>query len=315
MALQGFAPSVDLGPSALRLFGRGVQLDVTSQPTSGGYFDGAGSSTLTITDMRVEFTIKKSIGKTPNPAVVTVTNLSKANRLALGKLPLYCTLRAGHDGQLYPLFAGNVTYGRSDIKGTDWETKLQVADGARAFSHARLEKSYQPPISVSQIVADCAATMGLSVPPEIAAVAELRQALTGGLTAFAPTRDILSRVLSRFQFSWSIQDGRLQILPDGQPNAKTPWDVNVDAGMIGSPEGSIPHKPGAVSELTIKLLLFPQVQPGDTIRVTSRAYDQALFRVNDVEHRGDTHGKEWTTSLKAAPIGSPLHRGRGKRGR
>ena len=303
---QGFPLAYALEESAQRLFGRSVQLVVTSQPTSGGYFNSGGSSTLTIEKMRVKFSIKKSLGKSPNPALVTITNLAKATRGALEKLPLYAILRAGHDDQLYPLFAGNVTYGRSDLKSPDWETKLQVGDGSRAFSHAFLSKAYDNPVKVNQVVADCAETMGLRFPPELYAAIALQTNMTLGYSAHGYVRDMLSKVLSPFGYSWSIQDGRLQVLKSGQPNARTPWEINVEAGMIGSPEGSVPHKPGKPSELTVKCLLFPQLTPGDTVRITSRALEGALFRINDVEHKGDTEGKDWETVLKCVPLGSPL---------
>lgn len=306
-------PGLDLGESALRLFGRSVELAITSQPTSGGYFDGGGSETLTITNMRVQFEIKKALGKQPNPAVVTITNLSKSTRGSLERLPLYCTLRAGHDGVLLPLFAGNVTYGRSELKSADWETKIQVADGARAFSQARANKSYKAPISVRQIVSDLARTMGLSMPQELQAATDLQQSLSGDFSAFGPTRDLLTKVLAPYGYSWSIQDGRLQVLKGGAPNAREPWNIDVEDGMIGSPEGSVPHKPGAVAEISVDVLLFPQIVPGDTVKLTSKSYAGVSLRVNDVNHKGDTEGKEWKTSLKLVPLGSPPPAGRGKK--
>lgn len=307
------ATAEEFRQSQLRLFNRNVELTLINQSPTADFHDTSGNATV-ITDLRVQFEIKKNLGKAPNSCVVTVSNLSRETRGRLERKPVYAILRAGHDGVLHPLFAGNITYARSDMKSPDWETKIQIADGGRAFSCARMNRSYAPPIRIDKILADAAASMGLKLPPDLASVAELRQALAGGLTASAPTRDILTRLLAPYGYGWSIQDGRLQVLKEGQVNAGSAWEIDVDAGMIGSPEGSVPSKPGGVSELAADVLLMSEVRPGDTIQVTSRAFHGGFFRVNDISHKGDTHGDDWKTSIKATPPGSPIpHAGRGKR--
>lgn len=303
----------------LILLNRSVEVTLISQPTpppspgtNPGYFDTTGNA-LIIRDMRVQFEVKKNLGREPNSCVLTITNLAKETRGRLERKPLYAIIRAGHDGVLRPLFQGTVTYARSNLKTPDWETKLQIADGGRAYSTARMNRSYAPPIRISQVLSDAAASMGLQVPPDLVVADELRQALAGGMTAHGPARDVLTHLLAPYGYTWSIQDGKLQVLKTGIPNANTAWVIDVESGMIGSPEGSLPHKPGAVSELSVDVLLYPEIRPADTITVTSRAYSGGFFRVNDVHHKGDTHGSDWTTSLKATPLGSPPPRGRGKR--
>jgi hypothetical protein len=301
--------------SILRLFKRNVELTLISQPSTGTkYFDTSQvGNALIVTDLRVQFEIKKNVGREPNTCNLTVTNMAKESRGRLERKPVYVILRAGHDGVLKPLFEGNVTYAKSELKSPDWVTKIQIADGGRAYSQARLNRSYSPPINPSRVLADCAAAMGLPVPTDLATVDELKQALASGYSANGPVRDILTKMLAPYGFSWSIQNGKLQVLKSGVPNANTAWVIDVDAGMIGSPEGSVPHKPGQTSELSIDVLLFPELVPGDTIQVNSRAYNGGFFRVNDVEHKGDTRGDDFTTSVKATPLGAPPSRGRGRR--
>jgi hypothetical protein len=306
--------------STLRLFKRSVEVTLISQPTPApldskdpGYFKRDDPNAIIISDLRVQFEVKKDVGRNPNSCVLTITNLSRDTRTRLERKPVYAIVRAGHDGVLRPLFEGSVMYAESSLKSPDWETKLRISDGGRAFSQAHMSRSYTPPIRVDQVLTDAAASMGLPLPPDLAAATELKQALAGGFTAHAPVRDILTRMLAPYNYSWSIQSGRLQIVKDGAPNANSAWEINVDAGMIGSPEASVPSKPGAPSELTVDVLLFPEIVPGDTVQVTSRAIAGGLFRVNDVNHKGDTHGNDWTTSLKSTPLGVPPPRGRGRR--
>lgn len=298
---------------ASALINRAVEVTfITQDPASTKYFDTTGNA-IVVTDLRVQFEVKKDLGRSPNSCTLTITNMSKETRSRLESKPVYAIVRAGHNGVLHPLFSGSATFARSNLKSPAWETKVQIADGGRAFAHAFLSRSYAPPISPRQVLADAAAAFGTTLPPDMEQLDELKQALAGGYTAHGHVRDIMTRMLTPYGLSWSVQDGRLQILRNGLPNAKSAWVINVDAGMIGSPEGSVPHKPGAPSELSVEVLLYPEIAPGDTIQVVSRAYNGGFFRVNDITHGGDTAGSDWKTAIKATPLGSPPLRGRGKR--
>jgi hypothetical protein len=311
-------------PSNLRLFKRNVEITLITQPdpppapTPGqnpGYFDTTQTSsgnTIIITDLRVQFEVKKNIGKHPNTAKITITNLARETRARLERKPVYAIIRAGHDGVLRPLFQGNVMYAMSSLKSPDWETVLQVADGGRAFSHARLSRSYAPPVRVLSVLSDIAAAMGTALPPNLQNDPDLQQPLSGGLTLHGPARDLLTKMLAPAGYAYSFQNGGLQILQNGVPNANQAWQIDMPDGMIGTPEASIPHKPAGVFEIKVDTLLFPELTPADQVLVTSRAYPRgAYFRITDVEHKGDTHGNEWETQVKAVPLGTTPTPGRG----
>lgn len=318
-------------PSTLRLFKRGIEVTLITQPTPDpapskdpGYFDtsnqdnaiiifGGAANDGTTFGQRIQFEIKRDCGRTPNACKLTITNLSRDTRTRLERKPIYVIVRAGHDGVLRPLFEGNVMYAKSNYKSPDWETSISVADGGRAYSQARMSRSYAPPIKVSQIISDCAASMGIRLPADLSSANELQQALAGGHSAHGPVRDILTKMLAPYNYSWSIQNGRLQIVKNGAPNANAAWVIDVDAGMIGSPEASLPSKPGAPSDLSVDVLLFPEISPCDRVQVTSKAISGGFFRVNDITHKGDTSGNDWTSSIKATPLGVPPPRGRGRR--
>lgn len=304
--------------SQLRLFNRVVSLTIVLQspPTSfvqsnPGYFISTGNA-IQITDLRVQFSIKKNLGKEPNTCVVTVSNLSPDTRAALRQKPLYAILAAGFDGVTNQLFSGNITWGQSRREGTEWETKLQISDGGRAFTYARMSRSYKPPISPKQILTDAAATMGLTLPPEIEQDPVMRQALASGYTAHGPTRDVMTKVLAPYGYGWSIQDGRYQVLNDKQVLQTQAFQIDIDAGLIGTPELSVPHRPSDPSELTCEVLLYPQMQVGSQINLTSDSVN-GLYRVNEVTHQGDNFGDDWKTTMKATLFGQqPKHRKRGR---
>ena len=52
--------------------------------------------------------------------------------------------------------------------------------------------------------------------------------------------------------------------------------------------------------MTVKMLLYPEIVPGDLVQVTSKVKN-GLFKVVKVRHSGDTHGHDWWTDLEIAP--------------
>lgn len=309
-----------LPPTQLRLFNRICEVTIANQPTpvvgKANFFEREPNALLvtggSTGDLRIKFECKRHLGRTPNASKVTIFNLSPESRARFDRKPIYVIMRAGHDGVLRPLFEGNVANSISDLNETTWETKFQVTDGGRAYAKAEFSRSYQPPISALRVLSDAAGAMGLSLPPEAEQAPELRQALESGLSVRGPARDTLTLLLARYGIGWSTQNGRLQILRQGATNRRRAWVIDADAGMVGSPESTLPHKPGKVAEITIKVLLFPEVIPGDSVQLTSRSFKGAVFRVNDVSHHGDTHGNEWLTTLKCVPPGTPINQGSSK---
>lgn len=302
--------------SQLRLFGRVYSLILAQQPqptsfvgSNPGYFEQLGNA-IEITDLRVQFTIKKNLGKEPNSCVVTISNLSKTTRESLRKRPVYAILSAGYDGVVRHLFSGNVTYGQSKRDGTEWETKLQISDGGRAYTYARMARSYRKPVSAYAVLNDAASSMGLKLPPEAEQDPALKQALATGISAHGPSRDILTKLLAPYGKGWSVQNGRLVVLSDDEVLQTAALDIDDQAGIIGEPELSVPHKPSDPSELTLEVQLYPEIQVGSSINLTSESAT-GLYRVNEVTHSGDNYGDDWKTTVKATLFGqSPKHKGK-----
>ena len=54
--------------------------------------------------------------------------------------------------------------------------------------------------------------------------------------------------------------------------------------------------------LKVKCLLRPEINPGNVVEIESAQIQKALFRAVEVEHNGDTHGQEWTTTLTTLAV-------------
>ena len=285
-----------------RMFDRVVSVTV-SKPISATEFFRTLDVT-TITAHRVRFRIEKKIEQDPNTCEITISNLSEQTRAEFQTKPLQVRIDAGFDGNLQSLFVGDLIWGSSKREGTDWELKLQLGDGVRAIRDGRTSLTFGSGVNAKTVLGHLAGTMGLKLPKNIADAKELTAQFQTGVTVHGPSRDQMSKLLRPHKMDWSIQDGRLQILRDGEAVAVEALLWNQSTGMIGSPEFGPPEdEPGKKPKpptLTSKSLLRPDVSPGRPIVVQSAAIE-GLFRVERVTHTGDTHGVDWFTEIEATP--------------
>jgi hypothetical protein len=276
---------------------------VNSNPT---FFDRL-SNAVEITQLRIRARIDKSIDKSPNKLHVIITNCSPSTRDDLTTRPLTLQIDAGYDGTYRHLFTGDMRRGWSELKGTDWETNLHLADGDRAYRFARVSRTYKRGTAVLTALKEAARSMGLVLDDRILASPELQTQFENGRLVDGPARDELTALLAPFGYGWSIQDGRLQILRDEEVRADQAIVIE-EPLMIGSPEFAVPDQPkkvpqkaGAVKvpKLKIKVPLAPEITPGGRIQVHARSVD-GIFKVQRVGHDLDTgRGGNWFTEIEA----------------
>lgn len=269
-----------------------------------------------ITDHRIQFKIEKHLRKTPNQAEVTITNLAFPSREAFVDGPVKVRIEAGYDATPRLLFIGDLRFASHEHTGTEWLTMLQISDGARAYAHARVNRSYAKGTPLTTILGDIAKGFGVPLPPEINASADLRARLTTGEVITGYASDELTRLLAPFGFEWSFQDGRLQIL---RVDDVVPGTVRViapppDGSMIGEPtidppkirapsrakklgKGTAPRVP----KMKVKHTLFPELVPGEKIEIQSRSLN-GTFRIDSLLHEGDNHGGDWTTTIEGTAV-------------
>lgn len=278
---------------------------IDSNPT---FFDTLPNATI-ITGLRIQARIEKSIDRAPNTLKVTVTNDAEPTRVDLTTRPLTVTIDAGYDGNLRHIFTGDMRRGWSELKETDWLTHMHLADGDRAYRFARVNRSYTRGTPVLTALREAARTMGLTLPANVQVSSALQEQFANGRVVDGPARDELTALLAPYGYSWSIQNGKLQILRDEEVRADQAFVISEATGMIGSPEFSVPDQPKKaptrsgsrvkIQKLKIKCLLFPELVPGGKIRVESRAID-GMFKIMRVNHDLDTgYGGNWFTEIEA----------------
>lgn len=268
-----------------------------------GFFDQLPNATV-IEDLRITFKIEKNLSSEPNTCEMTITNLAAVSRADLEKKPLIVRIDAGYDGVAKHLFLGDLRWGFSKLDGVNWETTLQMADGDRAYRFARVNRSYKAHTPVVQVIKDIVKTMGLATPSgaELGTAASIDAQFATGGSMQGPARDELARLLAPYGYHFSTQDGKLQILRDEEARADQASVISADNGMIGSPQRAAPDKSGKPQMTTAKMLLYPELTPGQKVQILSKTVN-GIFRLERVTHDGDTHSKDtWTTEIEAKPL-------------
>lgn len=256
---------------------------------------------LDISELKVKFKVVRDFSRHPNSSDVEIYNLSPATRADLQTRPLKVQLTAGYGGENRLLTTGDVRYAQSKQDGPNWVTLLQLADGGRTYGVSRINKSYPAGTTYRQVLRDISAAMGLQLPPALARDVDLDRKFVAGNVASGPARDELSKLLAPFGYAWSIQNGALRILADDQTVSNSPLIIGEEQGMIGTPEFGSPPKSGKPPHMSVKVLLYPELIPGDLIELRSKAAP-GRYKVVKITHSGDTHGSDWVTEAEIKPI-------------
>lgn len=287
-----------------RLLHRGCKVTLITPSTAKNVYFSAepGTNAVEITDMRVAFSIEKTVKAEPNKCELKLYNLAERTRTLCKTSPLTVWIDAGYDGVLRQLFTGDVRYADSELLKPEWITVMQLGDGDRACRLARTNATYAGGTPVLTIVRDIAKSMNLTLnPSEVARIPGLQTQVRGSRAAHGYSETELSKLLAPLGVEWSIQSGRLQMLRDIDKVDGEAFVIQQDAGMIGTPEFTAPRKEGKPVNLKIACLLYPELVPGRLIEVHSRAINGRLFRIQRIHHQGDTHSKNWVSHIEAIP--------------
>lgn len=252
--------------------------------------------------LRFTFRVTKDLKPEPNYTDLTVYNLSETHRAEFSRKPVHIRLEVGYDGETQGLFVGDLRWSDSQREGPDWRTQIQAGDGERAYRHARVNRSFKPGVSVRDALAEAAGSMELELPAGLSTlIPDVGKQFAGGLAMAGPAHREMTRLLRPLGAEWSIQDGRLVVLPGNGAKRDTAILLGGDGlPVIGSPEFGPPEKDKPPT-LKVKTLLFPGFTCGGRIQLKTRGVS-GLFKVVQIVHTGDTMGQDWYSSLEATQL-------------
>lgn len=261
-----------------------------------------GSLVIEVTELRVSFKVKKTTGKEPNKAEVVITNLNADRRAQLQQQGGKFILLAGYEGPgVEQLFVGDVRNVAHVRDSADWNTTIHSGDGERAYRWARVNESFKAGVPVTDVISKIVTAMGV-------AQGNLGLALSGlagipftqGFAAHGTARSQLDTILRSQGYTWSIQDGAMQVLGFDATLAGYIPELGPDSGLVGSPEFGAAEK-NKGPKIKGKCLLQPKIKPGGKVKLNSERF-KGEIRITEVEHTGDTHGGDWYSAFEGEPL-------------
>lgn len=236
------------------------------------------------TDLKISFSVEKTVTGTPNEATVKIWNLSDSSRASINEELAEITLEAGYEGEnnvglIFKGFTRDVTH---DRQGTDIITTIEAGDGDKASRTSYVSRTYDEGTTIEAIVRDIQGLMDgvelgeLKFPQGI-------QTINRPFSFMTTPKRALDELGRSYGFYWSVQNGALEVIP-GNDSLSEVTDVTPSTGMIGKPTITD-------SGIIVKCLLDPDIRPNRKINVQSETTDRegrsGEYRVSSVKLGGD----------------------------
>jgi hypothetical protein len=254
------------------------------------------------TGLRFQFKAEKSLEKAPNTLDLSITNLATGTRAGMRTKGAPVILLAGYRGRVEQVFSGDARSIDHVKSGAEWVTRVKCGDGEKQYRFARVAESFAPGTTAAAVVRQLARKLGIDTTGLDDSISGLAtKVYQHGYSAWGRASDELDKVLAAHGLTWSVQDGRIQVLADGSASKGRAIVLSSDTGLVGSPEHGTPQKKGKPSILKARSLLQPSIRPGSVVELRARSV-KGQFRCVKVTHTGDTHGNEWFSDLEMHQI-------------
>lgn len=261
----------------------------------------SSAGSIEITDLRISFVVKKTLDSSKNEMVLKIYNLNKDTRSRLEEDDVQIVLQAGYADIPEILFVGDITSAIHPRQGADIISTMECGDGNKALKSTFVSESFAPGTTVKDIVNKLGKSFSLPVKelPE-----GLEDQFANGTSLIGLAKDSLDQLAKSFNFDWSIQDNEVQIIRKQDTTIDEEVVLTSTTGLIGIPEklvsniNKLPNDPNNKS-IGIKAvsLLQPKLLPGRKTKIESKLLTGS-YKVENVTHRGDTHGQEWLSEFE-----------------
>ena len=279
---------------------------------------------LLINQLRIKFTVEKSLRGPPNTANILIYNLNPAHDAQVKNEFDDVMLQSGHTRDSRVIFRGSIKYPFHYRDTNDWITEIQAADGDRDYHSSIVNMTIAAGRPAEDVVDELLATM----PNTRKGTIQLNpyRHLRGRVLA-GSTRRVLDVFAREHGAAWSIQDGYLDIVAADAALPVEAIVVNSETGMLGAPEVS-------GKGIKVKMLLNPQVRingmiilDNNNIKIQAlqqytngpKVRDKKLIRLDPdgrykvykLKHEGDTRG-DGSTEVECVALGQHAPRPGGR---
>lgn len=265
----------------MQQFGRVVQLVI-----------GSDTESIIITSpLTISFDVTKTITAEPNQAEISVMNLNQSTRnLITDKKYNRILLNVGYGEDVRTLFIGYIDEVENKKESVDITTVMTCSDGSVDYRNSRTAVTVNKGQTDKQVVQQVLKDM----PNTESGIQEFtkEQKLPRGKTMVGNSREILAGVAKNQQADWSIQDGKLLLLPKTSALANNEgFLIQEGTGMIGSPQKTS-------DGLEVRCQLNNVMRVGQLCRISSKIKEYSGdFKIKKIQMKGSNKGQDFTNVL------------------
>jgi hypothetical protein len=278
----------------------------------------ASNNGLDLSNLRITFTIKKTDGQTPNTASLRIYGLAEDTENQIVNEFTRVDLQAGYESNYGIIFSGTSKWIRKGRENNvSRYLEIQASDGDRAYNFAvvnsTLSKGATQRDQINQVgrsMQEKGVTMGYIAPDDT-------QALPRGKVLYGSGREYMRQSATTTGASWSIQDGKMQVVPLSSVLPNSAVVLNAGSGLIGTPEQSN-------EGISFTCLLNPTLQIAGQVQIDKESISAAgqgseeeavpeisttgFYRIISLELIGDTRGQDWYCKGVGLSIDSTMPR-------
>lgn len=261
---------------------------------------------LDLSELRITFAIKKTDGETPNTATIRVFNLNEDTSNRIQKEFTTVLLQGGYESNYGVLFSGNAKrIGRGSDSNTDKYLEIQAADGDEAYNFAVVNATISAGATQRDQI-DAAAKVMKARGVEMGPVdVDTSKKLPRGKVMYGMSRDYIRQSSVSSGASWTIQNGKLQVLPLSGVLPGQAVVLNSATGLVGRPEQTN-------TGVKFRCLINPSIAVGGVVQISQKGIaeaqleekpkdgkttpalaDDGFYRVISLELSGDNRGNDW----------------------
>jgi len=266
---------------------------------------------LELGDFRIIFATHKGDIETPNSAEIRIYNLAEQTVSRMRKEFTRVVLQAGYQGNMGVIFSGSIRQARTGREsGTDTWLELIAADGDRAYNFATVNTTLAAGSRPSDRVRALIDTMGGkdAEAGDMVGIDAAGNALPRGKVQYGMTRKYMRAEADNTDTTWSIQDGRVQMVPRKGCLPGEAVVLTHETGLVGTPEQTD-------QGITCRCLINPRLRICGRIQLANQSIQRAktdlkqvatmrpkiaadgLYRVIKIEYFGDTRGADWYADI------------------
>lgn len=264
-----------------------------------------------ISNLRISFTVKKTLDKSENKAEIKVYNISEDTWNILRKYNenYKVSLAVGYGKEKTGLFTGDIETASYTREGADWVCTINGKDGQNLIQDSYVNSSFKEGTNIKKIVKDIinkatnvyneAKKQALEKIDELLSDDKIA---TTGMTISGQLTDALDKILKVFDASVSVQDEKFQIIKNNSNNDDQVYLISPTSGLLGSPKAK------SISEsdegIEFRCLLIPLIKPGSLVKIESKSIND-YYRIDNIDYKGDTHTDQWECQCDAIKPSSP----------